>query len=271
MPIKKDKLTVGCIGCGNMGGAILQGLSKFTKYKLVGSDPNVACLDAIQPDGAIVATSIPQLVNSSDIIIIAVKPGLMKTVTSKMLPDLTKNKVVVSVAAGVTVKELHELLESKCPVVRCMPNISANVGGGVFAFCSDDVSLPQKKKELVLDLFKNIGTCIELPEHNFTAFSALIGAGPGYILHLVNALVQAGVTLGFSRKDAKIMVEALCAGTVRMSQESNFGLLELRDQVCSPGGLTIQGINHMERMGVSGHIVDSILAADKRAREMEKK
>ncbi len=269
MSLEQENITVGCIGCGNMGGAVLQGLSKHTKYKLMGSDPNVACLDAIQPSGAIVAKSIPQLVSSSNIIVIAVKPNIIDKVVAQMLPSLTKDKIVVSVAAGVTLKKLHELLENKCPVMRCMPTISANVGSGVFAFCNDDQDLTQEAKDTVFELFQHIGICIDLPERNFTAYTALIGAGPGYIFHIINALVQAGVTLGFSRKDSLVMVEALCAGSIRMAQETNNSLLEMRDQVCSPGGLTIEGINHMERTGVCGHIVDAILAAEKRAREME--
>ncbi len=269
MSLEQEKITVGCIGCGNMGGAILQGLARLTKYKLMGSDPNVTCLNAIQSNGAIVATSISQLVSNSDIIVIAVKPNIIEKVTANILPNLTNDKIIVSVAAGVTVKKLQELLENKCAIMRCMPTISANVGCGVFAFCHDEQSTNQNTKEVVFNLFQKIGTCIDLPERNFTAFTALIGAGPGYIFHIINALVQAGVTLGFSRKDALVMVEALCAGSIRMAQETNNSLLEMRDQVCSPGGLTIEGINHMERTGVNGHIVDAILAAEKRAREME--
>ncbi len=150
-----------------------------------------------------------------------------------------------------------------------MPNTPALVSAGVFAFCCEDSLLDQKTKEIIFSIFKGIGICIELSEDKFTAFSALIGAGPAYVFYLMNSMVQAGVTLGFHRTDARQMVEQLFEGCVRMSKASAHNLTELRDNVCSPAGLTIAGINHLESTGVSGNIVNAIIEANTRAKEME--
>ncbi len=273
MSVKKESVsvgTIGSIGCGNMGGAILKGLATHSNYKLMGSDPYVACLSALQPCGVKSATDTTHLVTSADIIILAVKPAFVDAVVSKMLPSITKDKIIISVVAGLSVQKLQEIFQKKCPVVRCMPTLTAGIGKGVFAFNFDDAQLSKKKKDLIFKIFQKIGTCIELEERLFTAFSALIGAGPAYIFHLVNSFVQAGVTMGFPRQDAKRMVGALCTGSLQMAMETKENLLELRDQVCSPGGITIEAINHMERMGVNGHIVDAILTANDKALEMEK-
>ncbi len=270
MPINEN-ITIGSIGCGNMGGAILQGLSKACECNLIGYDLSEDCLNGLKPYGVKPVASTTELIAKSDIIIVAVKPIYMEAVATEMLPHITADKIIISVAAGFTFERLQEIFAKKCPVVRCMPTLSAGVAEGVYALYAEDPLLNNEHKELVLKLFQSIGTCIELQESYFTAFSALIGAGPGYVFHLANALVQAGVTLGFARKDARRMVETLCIGTLRMAQQSDLGLLELRDQVCSPAGLTIEGINHLERMGINGQIVDAILAADEKARDMEKK
>ncbi len=261
--------TVGCIGCGNMGSAILLGLSKNKALNLMGYDPKIESTAALRAADIEVAKDLEHLVISCNIIILAVKPYLVGKILPLMAPLLTADKIIISVAAGITQQALQEGMQYKCAAVRCMPNTPALVGAGIFAFCFDDPKLQSKEKEHIISLFNGIGMCLELPEDKFVAFSAFIGAGPAYAFHLMNALVQAGVTLGFSREESRSMVEELFNGSVRMAKSSAQCLLELRDNVCSPAGLTIAGINHMERTAVNGNIVDAVLAAEKRSKEME--
>ncbi len=269
--MNQDALSIGCIGCGNMGSAILLGFSKNKALNLLGYDPKTENLAPLQGAGIMAAKDLEHVVITSNTIILAVKPYLVEKLLPLMAPLLTPDKIIISVAAGVSMRTLQEGVQNKCAVVRCMPNTPALVGAGIFAFCFDDEKLTSKDKENILALFNGIGMCLELAEDKFIAFSALIGAGPAYAFHLLNALVQAGVTLGFSRAESRQMVEQLMDGSVRMAKASTQNLLGLRDDVCSPAGLTIAGINHMERTAVSGHIVDAVLAAAKRSEEMEKK
>ncbi len=264
-----ENLTLGCIGCGNMGAAILGGLSKNDSLSLMGYDPKAENLAPLQATGIEAAKDIEHLVINSSTIILAIKPYLVEKILGQIAPLLTADKTIISVAAGISMKTLQQGVQGKCAVVRCMPNTPALVSAGIFAFCCEDPALDEKRKDMIFSLFKNIGMCMELPEEKFTAFSAFIGAGPAYAFHLMNALVQAGVTLGFSREESRTMVEQLFDGSVRMAKASVQNLTELRDNVCSPAGLTIAGVNYMERTAVNGHIVDAVLAANARGKEME--
>ncbi|MDE5878896.1 MAG: pyrroline-5-carboxylate reductase, partial [Desulfovibrio sp.] len=152
-------------------------------------------------------------------------------------------------------------------VARCMPTTTALVGKGVFAFCFRADA--EEWRAPVLELFRHLGQCLELPEGRFTDFSALIGAGPAYVFVMMQALVQAGVTLGFRHAEARDMVNALFAGCAALAEAETAPLIQLRDDVCSPGGLTIAGVNVLDRAGLTGLIVEAVLAAQKRGREME--
>lgn len=264
-----DKPVVGCIGCGNMGGAILRGLAERSSYTLQGFNRTPAALEPLVAKGVIAAGDMASLVRGCDVIIVAVKPYGMEAVLRQMLPCLSKDKLVVSVAAGVTLSALHDAVEGVCPVVRSMPNTPALVGAGVFALCFDDPKLAEAHRRFLVELFGYIGMPLEMPEKYMTAFGALVGAGPAYVFHFMDAVVQAGVTLGFPRAEAKRMVLALFEGSVKMAAASEHSLADLKNQVCSPAGITIEAVNHLERTAVRGHIVDAVLAADARGRAME--
>ncbi len=272
--MQAEGLTIASVGCGNMGFAIMGGLAKSCSCTLLAYDPNSATHQPLKDVGIRLCDDVSSMVRMSDIIIVAVKPHQVPKVLADVAPSLTADKLVLSIAAGVGMSTLRNSIDHVCPVVLCMPNTPALVGAGVFALCFEDTALRAEQKSIVLELFQGLGLCFELPEKQFTAFAALIGAGPAYVFHFMNALVQAGVTLGFSRVEARAMVDALVAGSATMSEhmfeQAGSPLIHLRDQVCSPAGLTIAGVNHMERKAVSGHVVDAVLEAYKRGQEMER-
>ena len=255
-------MSIGCVGCGNMGGAILAGLAASsldcTLYGHTRTAARMAPLDSAR-----------ELARKARYVVMAVKPYQIEALLAEMAPEFGPDTVVISVAAGISIARLQAAVAGRCPVVRCMPNTPALVGKGVFALCFDD-KVPAESKEDILRFFSQLGVCLELPESRFTAFSALIGAGPAYVFGMMQGLMQAGVTLGLGRKDCRDMVAALFEGSAVMAARSDTPLMELRDQVCSPGGLTIAGVNVLDRAGLSGLLVDAVLAADERGREMEK-
>ncbi|MDR2695493.1 MAG: pyrroline-5-carboxylate reductase, partial [Deltaproteobacteria bacterium] len=134
----------------------------------------------------------------------------------------------------------------------------------------EDPALKPEQKKTVLDLFASIGTAVDLPDEKFNAFTAVFGAGPAYVFYMMQSLTQAGVTLGFTKAEAARLVNALFAGAARLAQDSGTGHADLQDMVCSPGGVTICGINYMDRRGMRGHIVDAVLAAYMRGLDFEK-
>lgn len=264
-----DKTVIGCIGCGHMGGAILGGFASRAPYPLYGYDAHSEALVPLTPRGVRAASSITELVRAADLIITAVKPHQTAKVLREAAPALNEDKLVLSVAAGVTLRALHAAVDGKCPVVRAMPNTPALVGAGVFALCFDDADVQPEHKRFLLKLFATIGLPLELPEAQITAFSALVGAGPAYAFYVMDALVRAGMTMGFTGADAKRMVLALMEGSVHMAAQSPHSLGDLMYQVCSPAGITIDAVNHLERNAAGQHLVDAVLAAYKRGKAIE--
>jgi pyrroline-5-carboxylate reductase len=256
-----------------MGGAILGGLAVALEgkgYAFRGHTRTPGRMAPLTEKGVTAVSGALSLAQEADVIVLAVKPHQVAAIVEEILPALGLEKLLISIAAGISLKRLKELSRNLCPVARCMPNTPALVGRGIFALCLEDEALRRENKDEALALFGALGLCLPLPEERFTAFSALIGAGPAYVFEMMRGLVQAGVTLGFSHQEARKLVVGLFGGSAALAGERPEHLMQLRDAVCSPGGLTIAGVNVLDRAGLSGLLVDAVLAANTRGREMEK-
>ena len=263
-------LSIGCIGCGSMGGAILAGIAERASHTLYGYDIDRERMRPLIAKGVRSVADMASLVRGSTVVIVALKPYLVESALREIKPHLKPETVLLSVAAGVSLHSLQRAVDGVCPVIRVMPNTPALVGAGVFALCLDDPALKPEQKTTVLDLFGVLGTTIALPDKKFNAFTAVFSAGPAYIFYMMRALTQAAMTLGFTKTEAVPLVNALFTGSAKLAQNSESGHAELQDMVCSPGGVTICGINYMDRRGMNGHIVDAVLAAYMRGLELEK-
>lgn len=267
--MQEKKLRVGCIGCGNMGGALLSGWARTGRYELFGSTRTMARMAPLVELGVQAREDANDLAAQCDYIVLAVKPYQIEAVIAGLDQEKLKGKILISIAAGISLETLKKACGNVCPVVRCMPNTPAMVGEGVFALCYDP-AIPCAVKADLNAMFGDLGVALEISEKQFTAFSALIGAGPAYVFDLMEGMVMAGVTLGFQHKESRRMVEALFRGCARMAQEeTGTHLMALRDNVCSPAGLTIAGVNRMAADGLSGKLAEAVFAADRRGREME--
>ena len=264
-------LSIGCIGCGNMGGAILGGLAQAGKdVKLYGHTRTMSRLDALEAQGVVKVARAEDLPSQCRYVVLAVKPYQAKDILSQIKESLTPANVIISICAGLSLATLKEASGGRCPVVRCMPNTPAVVGEGVFAFSFEDSALAPADREAILSAFASLGQCVEVPEARFTAFTSLIGAGPAYLFDLMEGMVQAGVALGFQHRDCRAMVAQLFAGCGRMAlQRPSVHLMQLRDDVCSPAGTTIAGVNRMDADGLAGKLAQAVFAANDRGREME--
>ena len=243
-PASLTSKRIGCIGCGNMGGAILGGLAEVPGLELYGYNRTPQRLEPLCAKGVTAVPDIPGIAARCDVLVIGVKPYLVGGVLAEALPSLKPETVVISIAAGVTLHDLRDAVQGRCHVVRVMPNTPALVGAGVFGI-QEDPALPKNVFAMILDLFGLLGSTIVLPEKKFNAFMALVGCGPAYVFHFMDALAEAGVTMGFTRQEALELVTQLV----------------LREQVCSPAGVTIAAVNHLDRTAVRGHLIDAVLAA----------
>lgn len=261
--------SIGCIGCGNMGGGVLKGLVPHAEFTLLGHDHTRAKVEGIGPEGRVTFMASPlELAKTADVIILAVKPYQMEAVLEEIRPALDASKIVVSLAAAFSQERLRKGVDGRCAVVRCMPNLPVIVGKGVFALCFDDPALDAARGEELLAMFRLMGLAVVLPEAQFPAFSSLVGCGPAFALLFMEGLLNAGITMGLKASVSRDLIAAMVEGTARLALESGESFADLRVKVCSPSGTTIRGVNHMERCAVPGHVTDAVLEALKRDREM---
>ncbi|MBL3581179.1 pyrroline-5-carboxylate reductase [Oleidesulfovibrio alaskensis] len=253
---------LGCIGCGNMGGAIMRGLAGVEGLQLAGFNRSAPKVEALRDEiGLEPAPDAVALARRADIILLGVKPDQICDVIGQVRPVLDAGKVLVSIAAGVSLEAMRSAAQGAAPVVRVMPNTPAMVGRGIYGMCLDDPALSAEAATAVRNLFAAIGKVIVLPEQKFEAFTAVAGCGPAYVFHMMEAVIEAAVTVGFTRQQATEMVTELFSGSCALAEQTGMHPSLLREMVTSPAGTTIAGTNHLDRTAVRGHIIDAVLAA----------
>ena len=260
--------SVGFIGVGNMGSAIIKGLAA-QKLAVHGCDLDRVKLDALAAEVGLKPEATPRdVVRACRYVILAVKPQHLAAVVEDIASELTPGHCLLSIAAGVTQERLRALSGGRCPVLRVMPNTPALVGAGVFALCFDDPALDDERKNFVRAMHAPLGQVHELPEKLFDAFTSVAGCGPAYVFYVMDAIVEAGVNLGLPRAQSTQMVKALFSGSAKLAEESPLHLCELREMVSSPAGSTIRAMVHMDRTGVRGNIIDAVTEAYERNVEL---
>ena len=260
--------TIGFIGTGNMGGAIVRGLSARDDVRLLGYDLNKDSLDALAPFGLEAVSTTLELARRSDYVLLAVKPHQVAAVLDEIQGELAKDKCVLSIAAGMRMDALREAAGSECAIVRIMPNTPAMVGAGVFALCLEDTRLDAERAALIKELFAGLGQVHVLPEKQFDAFTALAGSGPAYVFYFMEAVIEAGVTMGLTRAQSTEMTEALFAGSSKLASESDLHVSVLREMVCSPAGTTIAATNVFDEHAVRSAILKGVLRSKERSEEL---
>lgn len=257
----------GFIGLGNMGGAIARGLVPSGRFTLVGFDPNAAMRDrnADIMDIMPAAQNVPA---NADIILLAVKPQVMQQVLADLAPVLSPETCLVSIAAGITLQQLQTWSGGTCPIVRVMPNTPAMIGKGVYALCFDHELVTEALRTTVLETFSSIGQAHVLPEKLFDAYTGLIGSGPAYVFAFMEALIDAGLTLGLTRAQATAMVKGLVLGSSLMTEDDTAHPTLLKEMVTSPGGTTIAGLNKLDEHGFRHAVSQAVIAATQRSKEL---
>lgn len=261
----------GFIGAGNMAGAIIKGMTIGTKsYNAnciyVTSKTKVSSHELAQLCGVTACDCSQEVIENTDVLILAVKPYVL----SEILPSLKemilkKNPLVISIAAGKTLDFLESFLSKTTSIVRVMPNINAKVGASTSGFCCND-AVTQKQKEIVTSLFSTIGSVIEVQESHFGIFSVIAGAAPAFAYLYMDSLARAAQKAGMQKKQALEIAAQTVFGSAKMVLESKEHPWELIDQVCSPGGTTIEGVSSLQKSGFEAALTkafDAVLEKDK--------
>jgi len=260
----------GAIGCGNMGSAILNGIGKLNECELIGYGHHASNMQALSEScGMRTCKDELDVATRADIILIAVKPYGVEEVIKKISPALTKDKIIISLAAGVSLARISKYSNGVCPIVIIMPNTPAMVGQGCCALCFDDASLPNAKKIFIHELFSKLAITTILTEAQLPQFSALMGSGPAFVFYMQEAMMEAAIRLGFKDAEARVLIDKLFEGSANLAQsEPNLNHAKLRMNVCSPNGSSIVGMNALDKNNVRSGIIEAILATHERAVEM---
>lgn len=206
----------------------------------------------------------------ADFIFLGVKPQYMEGMLADIAPLLEKREsrfILVSMAAGLTISRIQELAGKAYPTIRIMPNTPSAIGEGVvFYDCSEGVKKTDEKA--FLDGLAGAGRLIPLADHLMDAGSAVAGCGPAFADMFIEALADGGVACGLPRAMALEAAAQMLVGAGKLMLETGKHPGQLKDEVCSPGGATIQGIRTLEEAGLRGAVMDAVIAAYDKSREM---
>jgi pyrroline-5-carboxylate reductase len=263
------KLSV--IGGGNMGGAIVRGLVQGSIFKpedITVIDVNPSVLSALKEFNPEIRTAIKdyESVFNADIVLLALKPWLIKDVILEIKSQLDYSKqMILSIAAGITIEEINEALlkshdEISVPVVfRIIPNTAIAIRQSITLISSKNASPEQER--LLLNIFDELGSAILLDENKLNAGTALTSCGIAYLFRYVRAATLAGVELGFYPKDAQHLVVKTMLGAASLLDATKENPEVEIDKVTTPGGITIKGLNELEANGFSNAIIKAIKAS----------
>ncbi|MCP3942953.1 MAG: pyrroline-5-carboxylate reductase [Desulfobacteraceae bacterium] len=263
---------IGFIGSGNMGEALISGLvlSKATNPKnIICSDISLSLLKEIHTKyGVLTTTNNLEVIEKSDIIVYATKPQIIGSVLKETAPALNKSKLIISIAAGVPLAAIAAGLGKELRLIRSMPNICAFVKESATAIAAGKF-VQEGDVELARAIFDSVGKTVFIQENMLMdAFTGLSGSGPAYIFIIVDALADAGVKMGLSRKDSLFLSTQTVLGAARMLEKSKEHPGQLKDRVASPGGTAIAGIHTLEQGGLRTTLMNAVESATKRSKEL---
>lgn len=263
------KITI--IGAGNMGGSIMAGLldGGMCPPDITISDASQSQLEELQREwpGISVCSDNTQACKGADVIILAVKPFVIKSVIEEIRGSLDYGKqTIVSIAAGIGLRDLEELFSDNrgtLPAIfHIIPNTAVKVGAGMsFVTCSNAGA---EAREKVLEIFGTFGKTMIVDEKLLDAGMALSSCGIAYIFRYIRAAVEAGVELGFKPAEAQRIISQTMTGAVTLLEKSGGHPEQEIDKVTTAGGLTIKGLNTMEEAGFSAAVIKGIKASVKK-------
>jgi pyrroline-5-carboxylate reductase len=264
---------LGIIGAGNMAEAIARGVISSGLYlpqQVFAADPSPQRLDLFRNQlGVRTSDDNAAVAQHSRILLLSVKPQMMRTALEQLRPALPADALVISIAAGVSTGAIEAALgPQRTPrVIRCMPNTPMLVGAGMSALSAgahatdDDLARATR-------IFSAAGQVLTVPEGQMDAVTAVSGSGPAYVFFLVEQMIAAGVSLGLSESEARQLASQTALGAARMLTTAPDAPQDLRRKVTSPNGTTHAAITHLEAHGWPAITIEAVRAAARRSQEL---
>lgn len=270
----KDNYIVGIIGAGNMGEALIRGLLRSNlvrSYEIIASARTARRVRHLEKTYGIHTTRKNLAVTSAcDTVIVAVKPQDIETVCKKIRPSLTREHLVISIAAGIDFARLRKMLGTGPRIIRVMPNLPALIDEGVSAiYCGP--RMPERYRRFAHQIFQAVGQTTDVREERLMdVITGLSGTGPAYFFAMMEALRNAGKKYGLTDDMARALTLKTAAGAAEMALQSGIDPRELRRRVTSKKGTTWAAMKLMKRRKFWKTMEDAVGAATKRARQLRK-
>ncbi|HTR64199.1 MAG TPA: pyrroline-5-carboxylate reductase [Terriglobales bacterium] len=264
---------VAVLGAGKMGGILLKALlekgllNPATTFATVQHEERARLLS--QQFGIAVGTDNRAAVRGADVIFICVKPQVVADVVRQIRPQISKDQLIISVAASVATSQIESALgkQKPAPVIRAMPNTPCVLGLGMTALCKG-ANANAKHVELARTLFGVVGKTVVVDEKHMDAVTGLSASGPAYIYIILESLAEAGVKVGLPRDVATLLAAQTTLGAASVVLETGDHPALLKDAVTTPAGCTIDGIMELEEGKLRVTLIKAVVKATQRAKEL---
>ncbi len=263
---------IGFIGCGNMGEAMLKGIiDSFDNAEniYVFEKNEDRQKDLKKRYGINISSSPIELVSSSEMILVAVKPNIFPLVMEEVKSAVDDAKVIISIAAGVTIASIEERLGDKAKIIRTMPNTPAFVGLGMTSM-SPNRNVTFEEAATAKQILEGFGEVEEVPETLIHSVIGVSGSAPAYVFMFIEAMADAAVLAGMPRNKAYKFASQTVMGSAKMVLETGMHPGALKDMVCSPGGTTIEAVAELEKTGFRSSVISGIRKCMEKSEEMSR-
>jgi pyrroline-5-carboxylate reductase len=264
---------VGFLGAGKMATALARGwlaARLVTAGRVLASDPLASAREAFGKEtGCRTIADNRQVVAGSDLLVLAVKPNSMAALCSEIRAGLQPRHLIVSIAAGITLRQLAEGLGAEQRLIRVMPNTPCLVGASASGYAPGEHA-GAEDLALVDRLMNAVGRAYRVPENLLDVVTGLSSSGPAFVYVIIEALSDGGVRMGLPRDTATALAAQTVFGSAKMVLETGLHPGQLKDMVASPGGTTMAGLHALERGGLRAALMDAVEAATRRATELGK-
>ncbi|MBZ9689660.1 pyrroline-5-carboxylate reductase [Clostridium estertheticum] len=266
--------TIGFIGCGNMAQAMIGGIVKsqlVSSEKVIASNPSDKSLNKVKEEYNILVTKDNmEVAKFSDIVILAIKPFKYFDIIDEIKPYLKKDVVIVTIAAGITLEHMSNTLGASAKVIRTMPNTPALVGEGMSALCANK-NITKEELQDVVNVFESFGRIEILEENLIDVVPAVSGSSPAYVYMFIEALGDGAVLQGMPRDKAYRMAAQAVLGAAKMVIDTGEHPGKLKDNVCSPGGTTIEAVYTLEKNNFRAAVISAMESCTEKAIKMGEK
>lgn len=266
---------IGFIGCGNMARAMINGICNSSNshlYNITASNRSINKLEELQKDfynfNIKITQNNKEVAKNSNILILAIKPRFYKNVIHEISNIINPNTIIVSITIGYTLKDLEEFfLENKnIKIIRAMPNTPCMVSEGMSALCKNQY-VSEDEIKTVVSLFKSFSKVEILDEYLFDSVVAVSGSAPAYVYMFIEALADGAVLQGMPREMAYKFAAQTVLGSAKMVLDTKTHPAQLKDNVCSPAGSTIEAIRVLEKNNFRSSIIEAMIASGNKSKD----